>query len=82
MEPDTRNLTLRLSADLIRKAKVYAAERDTSISSLVEEFPEQTVSSEERLRAAGDRILEIARRGPHSKVDPGSIRCEETHDRW
>ena len=82
MEPDTRNLTLHLSADLIRKAKVYAAERDTSINSLVKEFLERTVASEERLRAAGDRILEIARRGPHSTVDPGSIRREEIHDRW
>jgi len=82
VELGTRNLTLHLPADLIRKAKVYAAERDTSINSLVKEFLEQIVSSEERLRAAGDRILEIARRGPHSTVDPGSIRREELHRRW
>lgn len=30
-----RNITLSLSEDLIRKAKVFAAERDTSISALV-----------------------------------------------
>ena len=82
MDLDTRNLTLHLPADLIRKAKVYAAERDTSINMLVKNFLEQTVSSRERVRAAGARILEIARRGSHSAVDPASVRREEIHERW
>jgi hypothetical protein len=79
---NTRNLTLHLSAELIRKAKVYAAERDTSINTLVKELLEQAVSSQDRMRAAGARILEMARRGPHSTVDPASIRREEIHERW
>jgi hypothetical protein len=53
---NTRNLTLHLPADLIRKAKVYAAERDTTINTLVKELLEQAVSSQDRMRAAGARI--------------------------
>jgi plasmid stability protein len=82
VELNSRNLTLHLPADLIRQAKVYAAERDTSINTLVREFLEQTVSSQDRMRAAGARILEIARRGLHSSVDPASIRRDEIHERW
>jgi hypothetical protein len=82
VELTSRNLTLHLPADLIRKAKVYAAERDTSVNTLVKEFLEQTVSGQERVRAAGARILDIAKRGPHAAVDPASIRREELHERW
>ena len=82
MEITSRNLTLHLPADLIRKAKVYAAERDTSINTLVKEFLEQTVSSQDRIRAAGARILEIAENGPFSSGDPASLSREELHERW
>lgn len=37
----SRNLTLTLSTDLVRRAKVVAAARDTSISALVAEFLER-----------------------------------------
>jgi plasmid stability protein len=81
MEP-TKNLTLHLPAELIRKTKVYAAQRDTSINSVVKELLEQVVSAEDRVRAAGARILEIAENGPFSSVDPGSVSREEMHERW
>jgi plasmid stability protein len=76
-----KNLTLRLPADLIRKSKVYAAQRDTSINTIVKELLEQVVSGEDKVRAAGARILAIARRGPGSRVDPGLITREEMHER-
>jgi hypothetical protein len=34
----TRNITLALPADLVRRAKVVAATRDTSVSALVAEY--------------------------------------------
>lgn len=37
----TRNITLSLSDDLIRRAKVLAAQRDSSVSALVSELLEQ-----------------------------------------
>lgn len=57
-------------------------ERDISLNALVKEFLEQTVSGDYRIRAAGERILEIARKGPHSEVDPASIRRDDIHKRW
>ena len=77
----TKNLTLHLPADLIRRTKVYAAQRDTSINGVVRELLEQIVSSEDRYRAAADRLLELADQGPYTTVDPGSIRREEIYDR-
>ena len=79
---DTKNLTLHLPVDLIRKVKVYAAQRDTSINSVVKELLEEVVSSEDRYRAAANRLLELADQGPYTTVDPGSISREEMHERW
>ena len=81
-----RNLTLSLPIDLIRQAKVFAAEHDTTVNALVRELLEEKLSPAERARAAGRRILEIARNGVSSPVDPGSIRREEIYEerfnRW
>jgi plasmid stability protein len=81
-----RNITLSLPTDLIRQAKVYAAEHDTTVNALVHELLKEKLSPEGRAREAGRRILEIARRGPSSPVDPGSIRREEIYEerfkRW
>ncbi len=78
---ETRNITLNLPSDLIRQAKIYAAEHDTTINTVVRELLEETLSRESRARAAAQRFLEIAERGPLSTVDPGSIRREELHER-
>ncbi|MDR3202233.1 MAG: BrnA antitoxin family protein [Bifidobacteriaceae bacterium] len=59
----TKNITLSLPADLVRQAKVLAAQRDTSVSGLVAELLGQAVgdptdfaeewAAEERRMAAG-----------------------------
>lgn len=82
MKQTLRNITLSLPVELIREAKVYAAQRDSSLNALVKDFLEQTVSREARMLAAGTRILEITARGPYTSVDPGSIKREEAYDRW
>lgn len=76
-----RNITLNLPVDLIRKAKVYAAERDTNINAVVRELLDEKLAGDDRSRAAAALVLEIARRGPASAVDPGSIWREELHER-
>jgi plasmid stability protein len=81
-----RNITLSLPADLIRQAKIYAAEHDITVNALIRELLEGKLSETERARAAGKAFLEIARCGPNSPVDPGSIRREEIYEerfkRW
>lgn len=79
---ETRNITFSLPADLIRQAKIYAAEHDTTINSLVRELLLEKLSPEGRAQAAAKRFLEIARRGPNSPVDPGSIRRQDLYERW
>ena len=77
-----RNITFSLPAELIRTAKVYAAEHDTTVNTLVRELLDDKVNAEDRARAAAERVLEIAKRGPYSSVDPGSIRREDLYERW
>lgn len=40
----TRNITLSLPEDLVRRARIIAAERDTSLSSLVRRLLEQEIT--------------------------------------
>jgi len=76
-----RNITLSLPSDLVRQAKIYAAEHDTTINSLVRELLREKLSREARARAAADRFLAIAERGPYFTIDPGSICHEELYER-
>jgi len=77
-----RNITFSLPADLIRQAKVYAAEHDTTVNALIRELLQEKVDAEARARAAVERFLAIAEAGPYSSIDPGSIRREDLHERW
>jgi len=76
-----RNITLSLPDDLIRKAKVYAAQRNSSLNALVRGLLEEALSADRRTRAAADRLLAIAECGPYFERDPRSIRREEIHER-
>jgi plasmid stability protein len=77
----SRNITLNLSADLIRQAKIHAAEHDTTVNALVRELLQEALTRDGRARAAADRLLALADRGPYFTADPGSIRREELHER-
>jgi plasmid stability protein len=77
----TRNITFSLPEDLVRDAKVYAAQHDTTVNALVRELLQTHVSAEARARAAAERFLAIADRGPYFTADPGAIRREELYER-
>jgi hypothetical protein len=78
---ESRNVTFSLPVDLVRQAKIYAAERDTTVNAIVRELLEEKVTAEGRTRAAARRFLQLAARGPYSSVDPGSIRREDLYER-
>ena len=61
----TQNLTLKLPAETIRKAKVVAAERGTSISALVTEKIEEIVGEDAAYQAARRRASEWLTHGWH-----------------
>lgn len=77
----TRNITFHLPEDLLRKAKVYAAQHDTSVNALVKELLEEKLSRQARVRAAAERLLAIAEKGPYFTLDPGTIHRDEIYDR-
>lgn len=78
---ETRNITFSLPSDLIRKAKVYAAEHDTTINTFVRQLLQDALEREGRMRAAVGRLLVLADRGPYFTTDPGSIPREELYER-
>ena len=78
---ERRNITFNLPAELVREAKVYAAEHDTTINAMVRDLLREALSRESRARTAADRLLSLADRGPYFTADPGAIRREELHER-
>ena len=61
----TQNLTLKLPIETVRKAKVVAAERGTSISALVAEKIEELVGEDAEYQAAKRRAFEWMTQGWH-----------------
>jgi plasmid stability protein len=78
---ETRNITFHLPVALIRRAKIYAAEHDTTVNALVRSLLDDALLRDDRSRTAATRILEIAKQGPSSSVDPATIRREELYER-
>ena len=76
----TRNITLALPADLIRRAKVYAAAHDTSISALVAEVLANRVELEDDYDEAWAREFELMRGGLYRIADVTWAR-DDLHDR-
>lgn len=54
-----RNLTIQLDDDLIRRAKVIAAERGTSVSSLVTQQITELIHARDRYIRARESALEM-----------------------
>lgn len=75
-----RNLTLQLDDDLIRKAKVIAAERDTSVSKLVAEQITELVERDSSYDRAHRRYLELLG-SVHGSSDGQRFTRDELHDR-
>ena len=61
----TQNLTLKLPVETVRKAKIVAAERGTSISALVIEKIDELVGEDAQYQAARRRALEWLKQGWH-----------------
>jgi hypothetical protein len=61
----SQNVTLRLSSDTIRRIKVVAAERGSSISRLLTAKLEELVGEDAEYQAARRRALEWLAQGWH-----------------
>ncbi len=75
-----RNLTIQLGTETIRRARVLAARRGTSVSGLVERTLEELVARDDAYEEAMRGAIDALRRGIHLG---GRIRAsrEELHER-
>ena len=70
------NITLKLDGDLLRKAKVLAAEEDTSVSALLAQQLEKIVREREGYEQAKRRALARLKRGYNLGYKPPASRDE------
>ena len=75
-----RNLTLQLDEETVRKAKVLAARRSTSVSRLVADQIDRLVTQDETYRAARQVALEHLEHGFHLGGGPLPSR-DSLHER-
>lgn len=75
-----QNITLRLDRELIKKAKVVAASRDTSVSQFLSEKLEEVVRKEEAYERAKQAALADLERGFHLG-GKRSVSREALHER-
>jgi hypothetical protein len=76
-EPTTQNITVRLDRRTLRKAKILAAKRNTSISGLLAEQIETLVGEDDAYEQAQRRALALLDQGFHL-----GGRIESTRDEW
>ncbi|MFP4083210.1 MAG: DUF6364 family protein [Candidatus Aminicenantes bacterium] len=77
-----QNITLSLPKDIIKKAKIVAIKRDTSLSNLVRQILEEIVKKDEGYDLAMKKHFEILEEGLDFKLK-GKIawKREELHER-
>lgn len=72
-----QNLTLRIDGDIIKKARILAAQKGTSISRLLADYLEEIVRDASRYESAHQQAIELMEAGFDLG---GSIPC--TRDDW
>ncbi len=77
LEPTSQNITIRLDRRTLRKAKILAAKRNTSISGLLAEQIETLVGEDDAYEQAQRRALALLDQGFHL-----GGRIESTRDEW
>jgi hypothetical protein len=75
-----QNITLSLEKDLIKKGKIIASKKETSLSRLLSDFLKKIITEEERYELSKRKALNILNTGYHLG---GKITClrEELHER-
>jgi hypothetical protein len=74
------NITLKLDANLLREARILAAEQDTSISAMLSERLEQIVRDRKGYQLARKRATARLRKGMDLRWTPPHSR-DELHER-
>lgn len=75
-----KNVTIAIDEALLRDARRIAAERSTSLNSLIREYLERLTDRESRARSARARIAELCRRST-AEVGERTWTRDELHER-
>lgn len=74
-----QNFTVQLDRETIRRAKILAAKRGTSVSGLIASQIRESVESEDAYESARRTALELLERGFH--LGGGRLNRDELHER-
>lgn len=75
-----QNVTLRLDKDLIKKGKIIASKKETSLNRLLSDFLKQIVEEEDFYEQCKKKALNILKKGYHFGGEITYTR-EELHER-
>ena len=75
-----KNITLSVDEKVLRAARRYAAERDSSVNGLVREFLTGIAEREDTARSARRRIRELSRRS-NARIGAKSWTRDDLHAR-
>ena len=75
-----QNLTISLEKELIKKAKILAAQKETSVTGLLSEYLEKIVSEEEAYEKAKQKAFQKLKRG-YSLGGQKPVSRDELHER-
>ncbi len=75
-----KNITLAVDDDVLAAVRKYAAERNSSINSLVREYLTNLASHDDRVRRARERLRELSA-GSQGSLGPKVWTRDELHDR-
>lgn len=75
-----QNITLSLEKDLIKRGKIIASKKETSLSRLLSDFLKEIINEEERYALAKRKAINTLNKGYHLG---GKMPCsrEELHER-
>jgi len=76
---ERQNLTVQMDRELIRKARILAAKRGTSVSGLVASELQRLVGDDEAYEAARRSALQLLEKGFH--LGGKRVSREELHER-
>lgn len=77
----TRNVTLALPADLVRRAKIVAATRDTSLSALVADYLEGLTEDQDDYAQMWRKEQRLMRGGLPMRVGTVTWSRADSHER-
>ena len=78
---ESQNVTISIEKKVLRKAKIIAIERNTSLSGLIREYLEKLVAEENGYQQAKEFCIREMNKEYKIGAKPGTYTREELHER-